>query len=189
MKAKCKRVKKNILVRKGLTAKAASAVAGSLVFPTKRKPPTGFYHFTKGARVYGSERCDVARIKGVCPRKFRRYHKASDIYGAKNDPIISIGKGIVVRGHKKFYKNTFAVYIYYPSLKKTVVYGEITGKKVRGVSRNDKVNKGDLVGYMGHVRGIGKISPMLHFEYRKGKGRGAATNPMKLLKKLEKKSF
>ncbi len=126
-------------------------------FPTVKKVT---HSFTSGMR-----RFNAGRSSG------KRLHAACDLYRYKDEPIIAIGPGQVVRDLYYFYQGTYALEVKH-SGGFIVRYGELTGKKVSGVSKGKNVKMGQRLGYIGVVNS-GCCRPMLHFELYSGKKSGA----------------
>ena len=100
-----------------------------------------------------------------------RSHAACDLYRYKDEPILSVAPGVVLRGLYYFYQGTYALEVRH-SGGFIVRYGELTGKKEIGVSNGKKVKMGQRVGYMGKVNS-NCCRPMLHFELFKGTKSGS----------------
>lgn len=128
-------------------------------FPTMKKVT---HSFTSGMR-----RFNAGRSKG------KRLHAACDLYRYKDEPIIAVAPGTVVRDRYYFYEGTYALEVRH-SGGFIVRYGELTGKNVSGVSKNRSVKMGDRLGYIGVVNS-GCCRPMLHFELYRGNKKGALT--------------
>lgn len=126
-------------------------------FPTVKKVT---HSFTSGMR-----RFNAGRSSG------KRLHAACDLYRYKDEPIMSIAPGEVVRDRYYFYQGTYALEVKH-SGGFIVRYGEITGKGVSGVSKGKSVKMGQRLGYIGVVNS-GCCRPMLHFELYSGKRNGA----------------
>lgn len=128
-------------------------------FPTMKKVT---HSFTSGMR-----RFNAGRSKG------KRLHAACDLYRYKDEPIMAVAPGTVVRDRYYFYEGTYALEVRH-SGGFIVRYGELTGKNVSGVSKNRSVKMGDRLGYIGVVNS-GCCRPMLHFELYRGNRKGALT--------------
>lgn len=106
-----------------------------------------------------------------------RLHAAADIYRYKDEPILSVAPGEVIRNRYYFYQGTYALEVIH-SGGFIVRYGEITGRDpiIEGKSVNMKkgtqVKMGERIGYMGVVNS-GCCRPMLHFELYEGTKRGS----------------
>lgn len=118
--------------------------------------------YTSGMRMFGARRGGGTRS-----------HGAADLYRYRNEPIISVAPGTVVRDRYFFYQGTYAVEVAHTG-GFIVRYGEINAKVPSKIRRGAKVKMGDRVGTMGVVNS-GCCRPMLHFELYRGNGRGALT--------------
>lgn len=126
-------------------------------FPTVKSPT---HSYTSGMRKFKANRGGGTRS-----------HAACDLYRYKDEPILSVAPGIVIRNLYYFYQGTYALEIRH-SGGFIARYGELTGKKENGVSNGKKVKMGQRVGYMGKVNS-NCCRPMLHFELFKGTGKGS----------------
>lgn len=126
-------------------------------FPTVEKVT---HSFTSGMRRFNAGRSGGKRL-----------HAACDLYRYKDEPILSIAPGKVVRDRYYFYQGTYALEVVHTG-GFVVRYGEITGKSVSGVSKGKSVKMGQRLGYIGVVNS-GCCRPMLHFELYSGKRKGA----------------
>ncbi|WP_417336259.1 M23 family metallopeptidase [Halobacteriovorax marinus] len=126
-------------------------------FPTVKAPT---HSYTSGMRMFKARRGGGSRS-----------HAACDLYRYKDEPILSVAPGVVVRDLYYFYQGTYALEVRH-SGGFIVRYGELTGKKESGVSSGKKVKMGQRVGYMGKVNS-NCCRPMLHFELFDGSGRGS----------------
>ena len=129
-------------------------------FPIKNHPTESF---KEGMRRFGANRSGGDRA-----------HAACDLYHSKNDPIISVAGGKVIRDLYFFYQGTYALEVKHQG-GFVVRYGEITGKKASGISDGHTVKAGETVGYMGKVDSD-CCSPMLHFEMYKGTQSGSLSS-------------
>lgn len=125
-------------------------------FPTIKKVT---HPYTSGMRRFNANR-------GNGTRK----HAACDLYRVKNEAIVSVAPGKVIRDHYYFYQGTYAIEVEHQG-GFIVRYGEITGKKVDGMKIGKSVNMGDRLGYVGVVNSNCCL-PMLHFEMYKGDKKG-----------------
>lgn len=125
-------------------------------FPTIKKVT---HPYTTGVRKFNASR-------GNGTRK----HAASDLYRVKDEAIVAVAPGKVIRDHYYFYQGTYAIEVEHDG-GFIVRYGEITGKKVEGLSVGMKLNMGDRLGYIGVVNSNCCV-PMLHFELYKGDKKG-----------------
>lgn len=125
-------------------------------FPTVKAPTQPY---TSGMRMF------KARRGGG-----KRSHAACDLYRYKDEPILSVAPGVVVRDQYYFYQGTYAIEVAH-SGGFIARYGELSGKKEKGIQKAAKVKMGQRVGYMGKVNS-NCCRPMLHFELYSGKGSG-----------------
>ncbi len=122
--------------------------------------------YTSGMRMFGARRGGGTRS-----------HGATDLYRFRDEPILSVAPGTVVRDRYFFYQGTYAVEVAH-SGGFIVRYGEINAKVPTNIKRGAKVKMGDRVGTMGVVNS-GCCRPMLHFELYRGNGKGALTQTRK----------
>ena len=125
-------------------------------FPTTKMVTTPF---TEGMRRFGASRSNGDRI-----------HAAADLYRYKNEPLLAVAPGVVIRGLYFFYLGTYAIEVVHAG-GFVVRYGEVTGKSPEGLMKGSNLLGGDRVGYMGQVNN-GCCEPMLHFELYKGTLKG-----------------
>ncbi len=126
-------------------------------FPTVQKVT---HRFDSGMRRFSAGRSGGNRL-----------HAACDLYRYKDEPILSIAPGKVIRNMYYFYQGTYALEVRHVG-GHVVRYGEITGKSPSGVSAGKSVKTGQQIGYMGKVNS-NCCRPMLHFELYSGKKSGA----------------
>jgi murein DD-endopeptidase MepM/ murein hydrolase activator NlpD len=126
-------------------------------FPTVKKVT---HSYTSGMRMFRAN-----RGKGT------RLHAACDLYRYKDEPIVAVAPGTVVRDRYFFYQGTYALEVVHTG-GFIVRYGELTNKGVTGVSKGKSVKMGDRLGYIGVVNS-GCCRPMLHFELYKGNKSGS----------------
>lgn len=126
-------------------------------FPTVKEPT---HSYTSGMRMFNARRGGGTRS-----------HAACDLYRYKDEPILSVAPGVVIRDLYYFYQGTYALEVRH-SGGFIVRYGELTGQKESGVSNGKKVKMGQRIGYMGKVNS-NCCRPMLHFELFKGTATGA----------------
>jgi hypothetical protein len=100
-----------------------------------------------------------------------RLHAAADIYRYKDEPILSVAPGEVIRDKYYFYQGTYALELVHSS-GFIVRYGEITGMGPDKIKKGSQVKMGQRIGYMGVVNS-GCCRPMLHFELYEGSKRGS----------------
>ena len=129
------------------------------IFPTSQRPSSSYL---SGARAFGARRGGGTRS-----------HAACDLYRVRNEDVVSVTSGKVIRGLYSFYQGTYAIEVKH-SDSRVARYGEITGQSVSGVKLNQYVSTGQTIGYVGKVNS-GCCTPMLHFELYSGKGSGSLT--------------
>ena len=158
---------------------------GTCRFPLTGRPTADY---TSGMRRFGASRNGGSRL-----------HAASDLYRKRNDPILSVTEGRIIRSPYYFYEGTYAIEVKHaPGF--VVRYGEVTGNVPKGVYSGAPVRKGQTIAYMGKVNS-GCCSPMLHFEMYTGKKTGSLrggnayqrrsdlVNPAKFLQRWEEETF
>jgi len=121
-------------------------------FPTTKMVTTPF---TEGMRRFGWPRNGGDRV-----------HAAVDLYRYKDEPLLAVAPGVVIRGLYFFYLGTYAIEVVHVG-GFVVRYGEVTGNSPEGLMKGVNLSRGDRVGYMGQVN-TGCCEPMLHFELYKG---------------------
>lgn len=137
--------------------KATLIGANCCEFPT-RQPPTA--DFTAGQRRFGAARTN-------------RLHAACDLYRIKDEDVLAIAPGTVIRDKYYFYQGTYALEVRHEG-GFVVRYGEVTGKGAMGVKRGKTVAPGQAIGYIGKVNS-NCCNPMLHFELYSGSATGPLT--------------
>lgn len=153
-------------------------------FPLRKEPTADF---NDGMRKFGARRSGGKRL-----------HAASDLYSARNEPILAVAYGKVARAPYYFYQGTYAIEVTHVG-GFVVRYGEINGKQAPGIHPGRYVEAGQPVGYMGKTD---CCTPMLHFELYSGakKGslnsgankyqrRGDLMNPTKYLQSWQESQF
>lgn len=149
--------------------------------------PTASYE--SGMRMFGARRSGG-----------RRLHAACDLYRRTNEPIEAVAPGIVIRNPYYFYQGTYALEVKHAG-GFVVRYGEITGRRAKGVHAGAKLKMGQTIAYMGKVNS-NCCEPMLHFELYSGNRTGSLTvggnryqrrsdlmNPTKYLRSWEQRKF
>lgn len=106
------------------------------------------WSYRTGMRRFGSN-----RAKG-------RAHAGSDLYFDEGTDVLAVADGVVVRGPTYFYNSTWAIEIDHGGF--VARYGEI--QKGAPVTAGDRVERGQVVGQVGHLTGVELPSDMLHFE-------------------------
>lgn len=153
----CPFVRKNNVIRGPETTITGLDDEKCCEFPTVKKVT---HAYTSGMRMFGARRGGG-----------KRSHAAADLYRFKDEPILAVAPGTVVRDLYFFYQGTYALEVVH-SGGFLVRYGEITNKSPQGVRRGATVKMGQNVGYMGVVNS-GCCRPMLHFELFKGNKTGS----------------
>lgn len=125
-------------------------------FPTVKRPSSSY---KTGARRFKANRGGGSR-----------YHAACDLYRVRNEEVVSVNGGQVIRDTYFFYQGTYAIEVRHTD-GRVMRYGEITSRKAPGVRLNSTVDGGQVVGYIGKVNS-GCCTPMLHFEMYSGQGSG-----------------
>ena len=126
-------------------------------FPTVKETT---HRYSTGMRMFNARRGGGTRS-----------HAACDLYRFKDEPILSVAPGKIVRNHYYFYQGTYAVEVVH-SGGFVVRYGELSGKKMDGLRSGSRVKMGQQIGYMGKENS-NCCRPMLHFELYKGNKTGA----------------
>lgn len=156
-KSDCKHVNNNTFIRDH-TAKITSIDDKACCeFPLVKRPT---HSYTSGMRKFGHGRDGGARK-----------HAACDLYRYKDEPVLAVAPGKVVRGKYNFYQGTYAIEVRHDG-GFVVRYGEISGKSPTGTSVGSRIKMGSRIGYIGKLNS-GCCKPMLHFELYSGKGKGA----------------
>jgi murein DD-endopeptidase MepM/ murein hydrolase activator NlpD len=100
--------------------------------------------------------------------KIRKFHKGMDFTAPVGTPIYASGSGKVVRASRS---STFGKVVYIDhGYGYRTIYAHMSKIKAR---RNQKVNRGDLIGYVGNTGR--SVSAHLHYEVHKN---GRALNPI-----------
>lgn len=163
-----------------------AALQPAYVFPALQRTTASY---KTGQRAFGARRGGGTRS-----------HAACDLYRVKDEAVVSVGAGKIIRDRYFFYEGTYAIEMKLAD-KRVVRYGEVTGRKAANVSLNKSVKKGQIIGYIGKVSS-NCCEPMLHFELYKGNLSGSLTqsgnkfsrradliDPSKFLTDLEKDKF
>lgn len=133
----------------------------------------GGWLFPTIARTTHSYKEGMRRFKAG--RSGGRLHAACDLYRVKDERLVSVGDGVIIRDRHAFYQGTYSIEVKYND-GRVVRYGEITGKAAPGVSLGAKVKAGQTIGYVGKVNS-GCCNPMLHFEMYSGTATGSLSQP------------
>lgn len=124
-------------------AKSSSAYQ----FPLKSRP---MQSYKEGMRRFGSN------------RKGGRRHAGCDLYAPVGTPIYAMDDGEVLRDVYAFYLGTYALEVKHTNF--IARYGEIS-RVAGGLKKGSKIEKGQLIGYVGELRGLNMS--MLHLELYK----------------------
>lgn len=127
----------------------------SLCFPLSQRPKEDY---KKGMRKFGAN------------RKGGRKHAGIDLYAPVGTPIYAIDDGEVTAGPYAFYLGTQALEVTHPQF--VARYGEIRGA-APGIKKGSKVKKGQLIAYVGELKGLNMS--MLHLELYSGTASGSLT--------------
>jgi murein DD-endopeptidase MepM/ murein hydrolase activator NlpD len=161
-----------------------SAGMDSALFPLSAPSQNDY---TKGVSSFGSPR--ARKIKSA----------AVNLKADSCDPVLAMSPGVIIQGPYRFYDNTYAIEIKHDD--GTIVrYAELSGDLVEGVKVGAEVEKGQIIGFVGELRGEGLAQ--LHLEMFSGKEEGPLTvskgefrrrgdlmNPTGILIKAEQNSF
>lgn len=113
-----------------------------------------------GGREFGADR------KGG-----KRKHAGCDLLAPIGTPIRAVKDGRIV-DFLHFYLGTWAITIDHGDC--IIRYGEVQSHLAKGLKVRNRVSEGDVIGYVGHLKGL-KAS-MLHFELYSGTGVGLLTD-------------
>ena len=155
-------------------------------FPTMYKTTRKFY---TGARAFGSSRADG-----------KRKHAGNDLYRKKDEPVVAVAPGKILRNRYYFYQGTYALEVLH-SGGFVARYGELTSKEYENTKAGNSVMMGEKLGNIGVVNSK-CCKPMLHFELYSGdvtgslnasgnkyKRRSDLIDPTTYLKKWAAKKF
>lgn len=156
-KSQCPYVNGNIIVRDSDAQITGLDDPNCCEFPTVKKVT---HRFNSGMRRFSAGRGEGTRL-----------HAACDLYRYKDEPILSVAPGTVIRGLYYFYQGTYAIEVKHSS-GFVVRYGEMTSKRATDVELGAELKMGQRVGYMGKVNS-NCCRPMLHFELYSGKKTGS----------------
>lgn len=138
--------------------KAAAEEGAANLFPTIKRPTTSY---------------KTAQRRFKAGRKGGRLHAACDLYRVKGEKTQAVSAGKVIRAVYPFYQGTYATELLLKD-GRVARYGELTGKKVPGISDGKSIKVGQNLGFIGKVNS-GCCEPMLHFEMYKGTQGGPLT--------------
>lgn len=129
-------------------------VPGNIKFPLKTRSPSSY---KTGMRKFG------------CNRSKGRKHAGCDLYAPIGTPVYAMDDGEVGNFYA-FYLGTYALEIKHTDF--VARYGELS-KAATNVKKGTKVKKGQLIGYVGELKGLNMS--MLHLELYSGKASGPLT--------------
>jgi murein DD-endopeptidase MepM/ murein hydrolase activator NlpD len=129
-------------------------LSGSIKFPLKSRSPS---NYKTGMRKFGSNRSGG------------RKHAGCDLYAPIGTPVYAMDSG-EVKNFYSFYLGTYALEIKHPGF--VARYGEIS-KTATGIKKGSIVKKGQLIGYVGELKGLNMS--MLHLELYSGTASGPLT--------------
>ena len=135
------------------------------LFPSLQDAPLKFPLDSRPAQSYkdGMRRFGSNRSKG-------RKHAGCDLYAPVGTPIYAMDDGVVEKDIYAFYLGTYAIEIKHTKF--LARYGEIS-RVAKGVKKGAKIKKGQLIAYVGELRGLNMS--MLHLELYSGKAKGSLT--------------
>jgi murein DD-endopeptidase MepM/ murein hydrolase activator NlpD len=126
----------------------------SVKFPLKSRSPL---NYKTGMRKFGSNRSQG------------RKHAGCDLYAPIGTPVYAMDDG-EIKNFYAFYLGTYALEVQHPGF--YARYGEI-GKTAGGIKSGVSVKKGQLLGYVGELKGLNMS--MLHLELYSGSATGPLT--------------
>jgi murein DD-endopeptidase MepM/ murein hydrolase activator NlpD len=129
-------------------------IAGNIKFPLKTRSPS---NYKPGMRKFG------------CNRSGGRKHAGCDLYAPIGTPVYAMDDGEVGNFYA-FYLGTYALEIKHTDF--VARYGELS-KAATNVKKGATVKKGQLIGYVGELKGLNMS--MLHLELYSGKASGPLT--------------
>lgn len=134
---------------------ANNSAATGFKFPLKTRSPSSY---KTGMRRFGSN------------RKGGRAHGGCDLYAPVGTPVYAMDDGEVIQDLYAFYLGTYALEIKHTQF--VARYGELRGA-APNIKKGAKIKKGQLIGYIGELKGLNMS--MLHLELYSGKATGALT--------------
>lgn len=129
-------------------------LSSAIKFPLKTRSPS---NYKSGMRKFGSNRSSG------------RKHAGCDLYAPIGTPVYAMDEGEVTNFYA-FYLGTYALEVKHPGF--VARYGEIS-KAATGVKKGVKIKKGQLIGYVGELKGLNMS--MLHLELYSGTASGPLT--------------
>lgn len=143
--------KKNVADEKARSISKTS----NILFPLKTRSP---YFYKTGMRAFGSN------------RSHGRKHAGCDLYAPIGTPVYAMDDGEIINGPYAFYLGTYALEIKHTHF--IARYGEIKSA-AKNLTKGSKVKKGQLIGYVGELKGLNMS--MLHLELYSGTQKGPLT--------------
>ncbi|GJD72340.1 M23 family metallopeptidase [Methylobacterium goesingense] len=128
-----------------------------MVFPLSFIPKEDF---AEGMRRFGANRDGG-----------KRKHAGCDLYAPVNTPVYAVADGIITQ-FASFYLETSYITVDHDDF--IVRYGEVKNSLPSGIRINSEVKAGDLIGYIGKLKGLNMS--MLHFEMYSNIATGPLTN-------------
>ncbi|SMF48976.1 Membrane proteins related to metalloendopeptidases [Alteromonadaceae bacterium Bs31] len=135
--------------------KPAEELSEELCFPLQSRPEESY---KEGMRRFASN------------RRGGRKHAGVDLYAPVGTPIYAMSDGEIINGPYAFYLGTQALEIKHKDF--VARYGEISGV-APGLQKGETVKAGQLIAYVGELRGLNMS--MLHLELYDGSGAGPLT--------------
>ena len=129
-------------------------ISGNIKFPLKTRSPS---NYKTGMRKFGGNRSGG------------RKHAGCDLYAPIGTPVYAMDDG-EVGSFYAFYLGTYALEIKHSDF--IARYGELS-KAATNIKKGAKVKKGQLIGYVGELKGLNMS--MLHLELYSGKASGPLT--------------
>lgn len=128
-----------------------------MYFPLKFRPPESYH---EAPRKFGARRDHGARKHAGC-----------DLYAPLGTPVYSVEFGKVIAIYE-FYLTSWAVEVDHGNF--IVRYGEVQKNVAPGITVGAEVLPGDLIGYVGRLKGLALT--MLHFEMYDKSSKGPLTD-------------
>lgn len=129
-------------------------ISGAIKFPLKTRSPS---NYKSGMRKFGSNRSGG------------RKHAGCDLYAPIGTPVYAMDDGEVTNFYA-FYLGTYALEVKHSGF--VARYGEIS-KTATNIKKGSKIKKGQLIGYVGELKGLNMS--MLHLELYSGTASGPLT--------------
>jgi len=161
------RVDPNGATLKALNQKQVLAAQPAFVKPTGTLPKSG-YNFPLKSRPVESFKTGMRRFGSN--RSKGRKHAGCDLYAPVGTPVYALDDGEVLKDLYAFYLGTYALEVKHPNF--VARYGELKSA-APSIKKGSKIKKGDLIGYIGELRGLNMS--MLHLELYSGTATGPLT--------------